>query len=128
VGRGGCARERRVEGGWPEGGRAIARVMSLTLLESLRFEVDSVDQTLLVHVAQRLERVRKIARVKRASGLPVVDLGREDELRSRMLEEGERLDLDPGLVLRLVDLLVDEGRAAVAQVYAETLPPPEAQA
>jgi chorismate mutase/prephenate dehydrogenase len=66
-------------------------------LDALRKELDEHDRKLVELIARRMEIVRKIGAVKRASGAPTFDRGREREVLARARAAAEALSLDPSL-------------------------------
>lgn len=59
-------------------------------LQALRGEIDSVDRQIIRLLNQRAAIAEKIGDVKKAAGLPVIELAREQEVVSKMvgLNEG----------------------------------------
>jgi chorismate mutase len=75
-------------------------------LEELRKEIDKQDLILLDAVAERFSLVRKIARLKEESGLPLHDPEREREMIARRLEQGRSLGLQESFLVQLFDLVL----------------------
>lgn len=77
-------------------------------LEVLREKIDSCDVELLEVLERRMEISREIGKFKKEKRLPVVQIGRHDEvIRSRMAM-GESLGLNPEFVKRILALIHEE--------------------
>lgn len=55
-------------------------------LEDIRKEINKIDEQLLPLFLQRMECSKKVAEVKMAQGLPVLNQAREDEILERLTE------------------------------------------
>lgn len=62
--------------------------MSTDELTRLRAEMDTINLQLLSVLQQRAELLRRIARHKRAHGLPLVDTARERDMLQALLQRG----------------------------------------
>ncbi len=79
-------------------------------MESHRRHIDDIDSQIVALLARRMEVVRQIGALKRQSGRAVADPGRETQLKSRLAQLAADHDLDPGLVLRLYELILNASR------------------
>jgi chorismate mutase/prephenate dehydrogenase len=75
-------------------------------LNELRARLDTLDDEVLAIVERRLEVIAAIARVKRSQGLPVRDVGREDEIRARLRDAARRRGVPSDLAASLIDILL----------------------
>lgn len=80
-------------------------------LPALREQIDSIDDRLLDHLAERLAVALRIGELKRASGLPVYDPERERAIFLRLCQRA-RPPLTPDVVRRVFERVVDETRRA----------------
>jgi len=81
-------------------------------LDELRRIIDEVDSEILRLVARRVEIARRIGELKRAGGLPVADLEREEEVLRRGGELAESLGIDKELALIALRALIGMCRRA----------------
>lgn len=76
-------------------------------LESLRSSIDVLDQSIVEHLAARMNIVRKIGDKKRLDR--VKDSNREKEILQRLINLAEELELPPELVKRIYPLIFEYG-------------------
>jgi 4-amino-4-deoxychorismate mutase len=77
-------------------------------LESFRRQIDAIDDRLLALLGERFAVVREVAAYKAPRGIPVVIPERVAQVRERCADEAPRHGLEPELVRRLYDLLIEE--------------------
>lgn len=75
-------------------------------LDELRRQLDQMDQQLLQIIAARQNTSREIARVKRATGFPTRDYGREREVLLGARERAETLGIPPDVAETVMRLLI----------------------
>jgi chorismate mutase/prephenate dehydrogenase len=75
-------------------------------LRELRARLDTLDDDLVSLVADRMELVAEIGRMKRAAGLPDRDASREDEVLARARKAAVRTNVPPDLAVSLLQTLV----------------------
>ncbi|MCC6216397.1 MAG: chorismate mutase [Polyangiaceae bacterium] len=80
-------------------------------LADLRRQIDAVDAELLRLLASRLELVLAVGELKRALRLAVYDPERERDLLARLASSAPS-PLEPALVRRVFERIVDESRSA----------------
>ena len=85
------------------------RVTEEDQLEQLRTAIDAADAEILRLVAHRVSLVLRIAEYKRAKAMPVYDPNRERAVIDRLLGLAPA-DLDPQLVRRIFERIIDESR------------------
>ena len=78
-------------------------------MESLRREIDAIDQRILDLIAARVAVVLRVGDLKRALGWAVYDPERERMMIER-LSQGVRPPLDADTVRRIFERLIDESR------------------
>ena len=81
-------------------------------LESLRREIEQMDDEIVSLLGARFAIVKRISELKARDKLPVVVPERIAEVKQRAADKGADYDLDPAFIKRLYQLIIDE---AVAQ-------------
>ena len=81
--------------------------MSNDRLETLRRELDVLDDALVDLLADRQDAVRRVAEVKASSDAPLRDAAREAELISRLTARAKARGLDDLFVARLFREVID---------------------
>ncbi|MEM3897288.1 MAG: prephenate dehydratase domain-containing protein, partial [Nitrososphaerota archaeon] len=92
-------------------------------LDELRRMIDEVDAEILRLIARRVELARRIGGLKWASGLPVADLEREEEVLRRGGELADSLKIDRELTLIALRALIGICRRAQSPGRASYLGP-----
>ncbi len=64
-------------------------------IEKLRKKVDEIDEQIITALCERTKACRAIGLVKKKNGVPVRDLGREDEVFKRVKLRAVKFHLDP---------------------------------
>jgi len=77
----------------------------------LRADIDLVDREIVRLLARRIERAVEIAHIKVQEGMPLRSPDREVDLLADVRDEAERLGLDPKVVHRLFEEIVEYTRA-----------------
>ena len=75
-------------------------------LDELRRHLDELDERLLQIIAERQRTSREIARVKRATGFPTRDYGREREVIVGARDQAARIGVSPDLAEAFMRLLI----------------------
>ena len=75
-------------------------------LDELRQQLDQLDQQLLQIIAERQSTSREIARVKRATGYPTRDYGREREVMLGARSYAQNLGVSPDVAETVMRLLI----------------------
>lgn len=78
-------------------------------LDSLRRSIDEIDSRLLALIEERVRLVLSVGDYKRQHGLAIYDPERERKLIERLTAEA-RAPLEPGIVRRIFERLIDESR------------------
>jgi chorismate mutase / prephenate dehydratase len=93
-------------------------------LKRLRDELDAVDQRLLAALADRHGLILQVARLKAEGDLRIRDPLREEDVLTRLVEEGSRAGLDGWFVTRLFREILDHS-VRVQQEHLADLHNPE---
>ena len=64
-------------------------------IEKLRKKVDEVDEQIIAALCERAKACKAIGLVKKKKGVPVRDIGREDEVYKRAKQRAIEFHLDP---------------------------------
>ncbi len=80
-------------------------------LVHLRHEIESVDRSIVLLLAARLDGAERAIRARVAHGRPVTDEAQEDRVLRRAREWARELGLPPALVDTLFRTLIAEGKA-----------------
>ena len=78
-------------------------------IDDFRGEIDRLDSELLKIFNQRAHLALKIGELKKISGLPIFDPGREKRIFQRMKDENPG-PLDDQAIVRLFERVIDESR------------------
>ena len=78
-------------------------------IDDLRIEIDRLDSELLRIFNQRASLALQIGELKKSTGLPVYDPGREKKIFQRMKTENPG-PLDDQAIVRLFERVIDESR------------------
>lgn len=76
-------------------------------ITALRQKIDEVDEKILLLLKERIEISKKIGRIKRKQGIPVKDLGREEEKYNQVKEKALKLGLNPEDVMNIYRKIID---------------------
>ena len=93
-----------------------------TELGGFRRRIDAIDDRLLALLGERFAVIREVAAYKAPRGIPAVIPERVAEVRERCAGEAPRHGLDPDVVRRLYDLLIDEACRLEEQLMAGKTP------
>ena len=78
-------------------------------IDDFRCEIDRLDSELLKIFNKRAHLALKIGELKKISGLPIFDPGREKKIFQRMKDENPG-PLDDQAIVRLFERVIDESR------------------
>lgn len=81
---------------------------SLKALHQLRQQIDAEDEAILKLLAQRMELIKEVGEIKRAEGIPPLDVERWNDLLNKRLLMAQSLGLDPDLISKLYQLIHTE--------------------
>jgi chorismate mutase len=77
-------------------------------LEELRSEIDKLDEELIDILARRMSVVEEIGHYKKANRITILQLKRWNQIIRDRVENGIRLGLDRGFILKLLEAIHDE--------------------
>ena len=80
----------------------------MTELDALRTEIDAVDEELVRALARRFAIVSRVAEYKARTGTPMMQSDRVREVGERSAALARDHGLDPAMVRRLFELLIEE--------------------
>ncbi len=92
----------------------------MQVLEPFRREIDAIDDRIVELLARRRAIVGEVALVKLQHGIPARLPDRITQVRERNAGHAESLGLDPDLVRRLYDLLIEDACAAEERLIGGT--------
>ena len=78
-------------------------------IDDLRSEIDRLDSELLKIFNQRAQLALQIGEIKKTTGIPIFDPGREKRIFQRMKNENPG-PLDDQAIVRLFERVIDESR------------------
>jgi chorismate mutase len=70
-------------------------------MQELRRKVDAADEKILLALSERAQVCRAIGKEKKKMGVPVVDVGRENEVFKRVEQKSAQYGLDSTSVLEV---------------------------
>lgn len=76
-------------------------------LESLRREIDAIDERFVELLAERFRITRRVGRIKAERGLPPQDATREAEIDAKVRRLASEFDLDEALVADVLRAVID---------------------
>ena len=79
-------------------------------LPELRQAIDEINHSLIAHFSERLDVARKIARLKKEAGLPVLDEEREKAQMQDLRQLAADYKLDPEVIEKIFTIYVDYSR------------------
>lgn len=77
-------------------------------LDELRNQIDAIDETILQALARRREISGRVIEAKASRAIPIRDERREEELLSRLIQEGKKHGLDAHFVTRVFHEIIDD--------------------
>lgn len=89
-------------------------------LESLRKEIDAINEEIITLLAKRLDVAKQIAEVKRAETLPVDDWEREKLQNERLRELAKRHNVSPAIIEDIFNLFVGYSKLEMKLVMMES--------
>jgi len=61
----------------------------------LRKKIDTIDEEIMNLLSERVLVSKKIGKIKRTHGEPIVDISRENEIYDRIMDLAEKLEISP---------------------------------
>ena len=91
----------------------------MTRLDTLRDEIDAVDDRIVELLGVRQRIIGRVAEVKQAHDIPIVLAERIGAVKDRNAANGAALGLDPEFVRRLYQLIIDEACTLETRAMAQ---------
>lgn len=88
-------------------------------LESLRKEIDGINEEIIALLAKRLNAAKQIAEVKRAHTLPVDDWEREKLQNERLRELAKLHNMSPAVIEDVFNLFVSYSKLEMKLIMLE---------
>lgn len=85
-------------------------------LNSLRSEIMKLTLEIIQLAGERLELAKKIGRIKAQRNLPIEDPKVEQELREKVIELSNKLNMDIKFSLELLNLLIEESKRVQREI------------
>lgn len=79
-------------------------------LDELRNKIDSIDEKILTHLAQRMCLVAKVKKIKMHQKLPIEDKSREIAVAQKVETKGKQLGLSAAFVNKIFNLILKESK------------------
>ncbi len=92
------------------------RIESADDLAEIRAQIDTIDTQILLLLAQRQEKSRRIAEIKKRENREVVDHNRESEKRKEMLHFAAELDLSDELISDLFERILSHSHSIQKEI------------
>lgn len=74
-------------------------------LEDFRKSIDIIDDSIVELLAKRLRIVRKIGKLKKKKGIPLLDKKRRNEILSSKMAKAKSLEVDSGLIKKIYNII-----------------------
>ena len=87
-------------------------------LEECRKEIDTIDIEIVSLLSRRANVVKNVGVIKAKAGLPIVDVEREDEVLSRILQRNEGV-WENELLLKIYGIILQNSRKMQIEAKAE---------
>lgn len=79
-------------------------------LETLRAEIDCLDEQIVALLSRRLEQVKQVVALKKSRGLPIHNPAREEDLISQRRDQARTVGLDPDHIEELYRCIIRQSR------------------
>lgn len=76
-------------------------------IDDLRLKIDELDQKILELIAQRLENVKQIGKIKKENGIGIIDENREKELLDRLIAKANDKGINPEVIKKVWKVLME---------------------
>ena len=80
------------------------------MIEELRKEIDSIDNSIIQLLSKRKGIVKKIAGIKKQENTPVIDKEREQEIIHRLKKLAEEKGLDENFIESIYEIIINNSR------------------
>lgn len=89
-------------------------------LKPFRVRIDALDDQIVDLLAQRMDIVREVGEVKARENIATVQHDRVIEVRERCVQRGLKSGLNPGLVRKIYDAIIDEAHEVEQAIAAKS--------
>ena len=80
------------------------------MIEKLRKEIDSIDNSIIELLSKRKSIVKKIAGIKKQENKPVIDKEREQEIIHRLKKLSKENGLDENFIESIYEIIINNSR------------------
>ncbi|MDY1591051.1 MAG: chorismate mutase [Methanofastidiosum sp.] len=88
-------------------------------LETLREEINRIDEDIISLLSRRMEVAKKIAALKQDKGIPVEDRDREKTLFLKLEKEARRNNINENFVLEVFGVIVSHSKLIQNKILEE---------
>jgi chorismate mutase len=96
-----------------------AKTEALSALDTYRQEIDSLDDTIMQKLAQRMDLSRKIGEYKKENNLMVLQLSRWEEILHNRVAMGTAMGMGAGFVKKFLELVHEESINLQAEIMTD---------
>lgn len=86
------------------------------MLNDLRAQIDALDAELVTLICKRIDIARRIAKIKKENGLPILDEGREEEVCAAVRKMAKEKGLSAHVLEEIMKVLLDYTRLEMGVV------------
>jgi len=80
------------------------------MIERLRKEIDSIDNSIIQLLSKRKGIVKKISEIKKQKNKPIIDEGREQEIIDRIKKIAKEKGLDENFIGSVYNIIINNSR------------------
>jgi len=80
------------------------------MIEKLRKEIDSIDDSIIQLLSKRKGIVKKISEIKKQKNKPIIDEGREQEIIGRIKKIAKENGLDENFIESVYEMIINNSR------------------
>jgi len=80
------------------------------MIEKLRKEIDSIDDSIIQLLSKRKGIVKKISEIKKQKNKPIIDEGREQEIIGRIKKIAKENGLDEKFIESVYEMIINNSR------------------
>lgn len=79
-------------------------------IESIRKEIDGIDDEIISLLSKRKHLIKKIAEIKKQSGNPILDQGREQQVMKRLKKLSKEKGLDENFIDSIYEIILKNSK------------------
>jgi len=80
------------------------------MIEKLRKEIDSIDDSIIQLLSKRKGIVKKISEIKKKKNKPIIDEGREQEIIGRIKKIAKENGVDENFIESVYEMIINNSR------------------